>query len=98
MDDLIIIKQSELVKLLDDLLETKFKSYYKSMSELNINNNSPKNETLLSVDEVQKQLKICKNKIFDLIRSNELKSIKLNRRRLFTQEAVNNFIKEKSER
>lgn len=98
MDNLIVIPKSELVKLLDELLEAKLNSHFKIISELNTQNNFPKSETLLSVDDVQKQLKICKNKIFDLIRSGEIKSIKLNRRRLFTQEAVNNFIKEQSER
>jgi excisionase family DNA binding protein len=82
--------------MIDEVLENKFKTYF----ELLIQNQSPQsttNESLLSIEEVQKQLKICRNKIFVLIKSGELKSVKIDRRRLVTQEAVNNFIKEKSE-
>jgi excisionase family DNA binding protein len=95
-NDLILIQKTELLNMIDEVLENKFKTYF----ELLIQNQSPQsttNESLLSIEEVQKQLKICRNKIFVLIKSGELKSVKIDRRRLVTQEAVNNFIKEKSE-
>ena len=95
-NDLIVIQKSELLNMIDEVLENKFKTYFKLLNQNPppLNNTS---ETLLNIEDVQKQLKICKNKIFDLIKSGELKSLKINKRRLFTQEAVNNFIKEKSE-
>jgi excisionase family DNA binding protein len=95
-NDLIVIQKTELLNMIDEVLENKFKTYF----ELLIQNQSPQsttNESLLSIEEVQKQLKICRNKIFVLIKSGELKSVKIDRRRLVTQDAVNNFIKEKSE-
>jgi excisionase family DNA binding protein len=95
-NDLIVIQKSELLNMIDEVLENKFKTYFELLNQNPppLNNTS---ETLLNIEDVQKQLKICKNKIFDLIKSGELKSLKINKRRLFTQEAVHNFIKEKSE-
>ena len=95
-EQLIVIQKSELLNMIDEVLENKFKTYFELLNQNPppLNNTS---ETLLNIEDVQKQLKICKNKIFTLIKSGELKSLKINKRRLFTQEAVNNFIKEKSE-
>jgi len=95
-DNLIIISKTELISILEEVIDRKLLKL-SNLPEILEKSKRVQNDELLEIEQVMKILKVCRNKLFELIKNGELVGFKIGKRRLFKYEEVMAFIQVKSE-